>query len=160
MLSEIRSDDRREELNRFLTSTYVGSLATAGVDGVSVATIWFVSKDGILYFKSRTASGHSHHAKTNPSCMIAAYAHNSNYNDKYGVQIKGDVERVLELNEMGLVTELYESSFAGSSKKLPSLEELCSADVASTFYKFTCRAFKITDETSDGNRTMNEYRDI
>lgn len=160
MLSEIRSDDRREELRRFLASTYVGSLATACVDDVSVATIWFVFNDGVLYFKSRTESGHSYHAKANPNCMIAVYAHKSNYTDKYGVQMRGSVERVLEMHEMDLVTRLYESSFSGSSKKLPSLEQLCSADIASTFYKFTIRAFKITDETSEGNRTTNEYRDF
>lgn len=160
MLSEIRSDDRREELSRFLASSYVGSLATADVNGASVATIWFVFKDGILYFKSRTASHHSLQTTANPSCMIAAYAHSSNYDEKYGVQIKGEARRVLELSEMDLVTKMYESSFAGSSKKLPSLEELCSTNIASTFYKFAISAFKITDETSAGNRTMADYIDF
>jgi len=149
-----RNDDRVRELMWFLGVIDKASLATT--DGImpAIATIFVVHDQADVFFKSRTASHHSKNVQESPRAALAAYLEGSSYDAKFGAQLVGTVSRIRDVPMMQRCVDLYAARFAGSAAKLPSLEELCSDEVASTFYRFRIEAFKIVDEDKVQNRTM------
>ena len=155
-----RQEDRSEELLDFLSQTTTGSLATAGEQTADVCTFYFARIGSNLIFKSRTTSQHSINISKNNRVHVVVHDPSSNYQSKYGVQLQGTVERILDVSFMEQAVLEYDRIFTGAAKKLPSVEELCSPDVSSTFYSFRIKSFKITDETPDKNRTILDFRDL
>lgn len=155
-----KDTDRQLELYKFLGDHFVGSLASSSEDGVELATIFFVNSKCELYFKSRTESAHSRNLKVSNKVAFSAYSHLSNYKVKYGVQAKGFVDRILDQKLMSDVVNSYGAAFEGSGAKLPSISELCSQSISSTFYRLTLTEFKIVDEGGPENRTMLSYEKI
>lgn len=153
----MRQADRKKELLEFLDGHSIGNLATHDGTQVNLATIFFAHESGVLFFKSRTASRHSQQAETHAHAAISVYAHDSTYNGKYGVQLKGTVDRIVQPDLMAKAVALYSNKFQGAGDKLPSLQELCGPEIASTFYQFSIAEFKIIDEGKERNRTMSNY---
>lgn len=153
----IRSVNRTQELWQFLAQHHVASL-TGSLPEACV--IFYIVMDGRLVFKSRTASNHSQAFANNAKAGLTVYYHQSEYDAKYGVQLKGAVRRIVDIQEMRQATMLYDQRFAGAAAKLPSMEELVAPECSSTFYYFEPSAFKIIDESPAANRTMSEYADI
>jgi len=155
-----RYEDRSVELIDFLSKHDTGCLATSDGANPFAAVAFFVYEFGNLVFKSRTASGHSTHLRSNVNASFAVYNHGSTYDAKYGAQLLGTASRIREPRLMQRAVELYGERFAGSAAKLPSIEELCSDGIASTFYHFAIARFKIIDEDKTCNRTMLAYEDF
>lgn len=148
------------ELENFLTEHYVGSISTSRNNTPDIAIIFFVYIDQKLYFKSRVMSHHSENIVDQPLSAFACYSHDSDYSKKYGIQAHGKIQRVLDEALMKHIVSLYSEKFPGSWAKLPSMRNLCSQDISSTFYEFDIHSFKIIDEWWDGNHTMLEYLNI
>lgn len=136
-----------KEIIRFLNDNVVGVLATISPDGIpQAATVFFVTDDqGGLVFKSRSASDHMVSLKRNPAAALAVYDHNSNYKDKAGVQLRGTVSPINEIEEMRTYVEKYGSTFAGSLEKFDPVETLVSTDASSTLFRFQIISYKFTD---------------
>ena len=152
--------DRKTECKYFLENSYVGILATCDVKHSSYASNIFIVFNGEkLIFKSRTESLHSLYASDiERSVGFAIYSHDSNYMQKYGVQLTGKIKRILSPEEMEKAVELYDMKFTGARSKLPAdLSLLCANNIKSTFYYLEIDKFKIIDEGFEGNRTMLEY---
>lgn len=154
--------NKNNELLTFLDNQFIGNLATSDGDSLNLVTIFYVRYNKCLFFKSRTTSVHSLHVEKNKKIVFTAYSHDSNYSDKYGVQIKGSATRITDHETMKMAVNLYSERFDGAGAKLPSIEELCSPEIKSTFYKLEIDSFKIIDEekTRGIDRTMSGYETI
>jgi len=159
ILDAFRNDNRKKELNKFLSSMNIGNLSSSGQGIAELAIIFYVFDGTNIYFKSRTTSNHSNNLKTNEKASFTAYFQNSNYKTKYGAQLRGRVKQILNEELMQKVVKLYGETFDGSTAKLPSIKELCSSEIQSTFYQFSIDQFKIVDENQEQNRTMLKYEE-
>ena len=146
---DIRNENRKQEVCNFLPNMYTANLASTNKDNVDLAIIFYVFDGENIYFKSRTTSAHSTNFNNNNNSSLNVYFEDSNHKSKYGIQLKGKVNQIFDENIMKKVVDLYEKNFEGSSLKLPSIKELCSKDINSTFYQFTINKFKIVDENSN-----------
>jgi len=155
-----RDDNRSVELTKFLSHQNTGCLATTDGTDAFTAIIFFVYDDGRLFFKSHTTSNHSTHLCSNTKASFGVYLETSTYEAKYGAQLLGKATRVRDAKTMQLVVQLYSDRFSGSAAKLPSIQELCSENIASTFYQFTIEKFKIIDEDKvhAHKHTMLDYK--
>jgi uncharacterized protein YhbP (UPF0306 family) len=152
------TDSRSGEALAFIDERFIGTLASVGDGSPAAATIFYVrGAHTVLYFKSRTASTHSRNLLGSDHAAMTIYDHGATYARKHGIQLRGHVRRVVALDEMANVVELYSAAFEGSGSKLPSLEVLVSDTVASTFYAFDMADYKITLETPEENATMLEF---
>jgi len=147
----------KQEVEDFLNKHFVGSLSSSMNNIPDIAIIFFVYIDWRICFKSRTTSKHSLNIKSNNTVAFSCYSHSSNYSDKYGIQIHGQVSRIRDEIFMKDTVSLYEEKFPWSGKKLPEIKILCSDDINSTFYQLEIWSFKIVDEWPHGNNTMTEY---
>ena len=156
----VRHENRSVELTEFLSHEDTGCLGTTdGIDAFT-AIVFYVYENGRLYFKSRTGSNHSTHLRSHPQASFAVFLKSSTYDSKYGAQLLGRARRIQETDTMQRVVKLYGECFAGATAKLPSIKELCSDEIASTFYQFEIEKFKIIDEDGTRNRTMLNYEDF
>jgi len=155
-----RDDNRRVELASFLAFEFIASMATLGKGMANLNTVFYIHNNFELYFKSKTTSGHSNNLKNTQKVSFAIHANDSSYKAKYGVQLIGLVSRITNEPTMTKVVDIYSKKFEGAGAKLPSIKELCSDEIKSTFYKFVIEEFKIVDEDSIENRTMLEYEKI
>jgi nitroimidazol reductase NimA-like FMN-containing flavoprotein (pyridoxamine 5'-phosphate oxidase superfamily) len=135
----------------------IGALASTGVDGPGVCTVFYVwLRDDRFAFKSRRASHHMVNLANDPRTALAVYDHESNYHAKRGVQLAGTVREIPAVEEMTDVVGAYCERFPGAEKKLGRPETLIGASVGSTFFVVEVATFRLVDEGPDGNATMLE----
>lgn len=93
----------------------------------------------------------------NPRSSLVIYSHASTYESKVGVQIKGRVREASDSGEMTAIVESYSARFEGSGKKLPNIATLLDSTTESTFFVFDADSYRLIDESSDGNWTMDRF---
>jgi uncharacterized protein YhbP (UPF0306 family) len=142
----------------FLTSHNIGVLATVDTDGGPQAcTIFYVADiDHSLIFKSRSGSNHIQSIRRDRRAALVVYCHDSTYNLKSGLQLKGEVVRVREADELRIAVDLYSTQFKGAREKFAEIEHLASPEAESTLYRFIPSAYKLTDGLT--KRTDSHYK--
>lgn len=113
-------------------------------------TCWYVYVDGKIYWKSRTQSEHSLAFSQEPKASLCIYDHNAQYPDnKTGLQILGEVHKVIDRGEMQKVLEKMQESFGDEVINKNNIEDLLDSNTKSTFYKFTPKKFKLVCKDFD-----------
>ena len=158
-LDVFRHENRSIELAKFLSREDIGCLGTTDGADPFIAIVFYVYDNGRLFFKSRTISGHATHLVDHATASFAIFLKSSTPDAKYGAQLIGRAACVRDTQTMKSVVELHCGRFARPIGKLPSIQELCSDKIASTFYQFDILKFKIIDEDKVRNRTMLQYED-
>lgn len=149
----------KDSMFAVIDSNFVMSIATIQEKLPAICTVFYVtSGDGVLYFKSSTKSGHSLAIKDDPNVAVSIYDPKSNYSSTAGVQLLGQVERVMDLSEMTKAVGLYTKAFVGSDKKLEAIPNLITEYVTSTLYKFIIAKVKVRDSGKD--ISLKEYSEV
>lgn len=143
--------DQKEILKDVLDSNFIMTLGTIVDKRPHLVTVFYVtSNHKVLYFKSRTESEHSLAFAKNPQAAASVYLPGSNYTQrKAGIQTRGKVERVRDIQEMAKAVALYAKAFKGSKKKFEALPDLVSEFVKSTMYKYTLEEVKVMDSAKE-----------
>jgi nitroimidazol reductase NimA-like FMN-containing flavoprotein (pyridoxamine 5'-phosphate oxidase superfamily) len=144
-LDKIKSFSKDFLENRFMA--VVGSV----FEGESRTFIcWYVYLNNNIYWKSRTSSEHSQAFAKNKECSLCVYDHQSQYPDnKTGIQVLGEVEKVTDLQEMEILLKKMESQFGGKSVSKNKIEDLLDPNTSSTFYRFSPKKFKLVCKSFD-----------
>ncbi len=160
IIKTFRNEDRKIEIRDFLQNHFIASLASQGTDIPEIAIVFYVFNGDAIYFKSRTTSSHSKNISNFNSVSLSIYSHESNYETKYGVQINGIASIIKNTNIMKDAVDLYCAKFKGASDKLPTIDDLCSKAIQSTFYQIKVTKFKIIDEDKSTNNTMLNFENF
>lgn len=135
-------------IRKFIAHRHIAVLGGIADSQPIVCSVFYVvGSNGEIYFKSRTDSMHSRAFMDNPRAGLAIYDHESNYDDKTGVQLIGLVSRVTEQVEMQSVVKLYSAMFGESAAKKLHIEELLSKNTKSTMFRFdVCKVKLVSHE--------------
>jgi nitroimidazol reductase NimA-like FMN-containing flavoprotein (pyridoxamine 5'-phosphate oxidase superfamily) len=162
MLESAMTDSGGMQIESRLVSVIRGgtiaALASSASDGPLVCAIFYILLGGPRFaFKSRRGSEHMRSLSKNPRSSLVIYSHASTYESKVGVQIKGRVREASDSGEMTAIVESYSARFEGSGKKLPNIATLLDSTTESTFFVFDADSYRLIDESSDGNWTMDRF---
>ena len=89
------------------------------------------------------------------AAAISAYGHSSSYKSKNGIQLKGTIKEIPDIDEMKEAIDLYSTTFPGAGEKFLSAEEHVLPSCSSTLFKFVPVSYKLLDP--DADRSDLEY---
>jgi len=118
---------------------------------LQICTVFYVfdGQKPALIFKSRTQSEHSVALAKHPNAAMAVYSHDSGYELKAGIQMRGNVSRVSNFEEMTRYVDQYSARLAGSREHFDTIPSLLADDTPATLYQFTIEQYKFTDVWAD-----------
>lgn len=131
----------------FLRRLDVAVLASLDVDGQLIcAPIHYAMDDSNnLIFKSRATSAHVRGFSRFSQAAVCMYRHDSSFNCKAGLQLKGEIHRITSEADMHRAVEIYSLRFIGARAKFDPILTLISDDAPSTLFRFIPNFYKMTD---------------
>jgi len=134
----------------FIRANKIGVIAVKNEEwGISATTVFYaVESEHSLLIKSHTTSNHGRDMQLNPRGCFVIYDGNSIYTNKSGIQLRCEVERITDYNEMISAVAAYSKNFIGAGKRFASIEELILVDAKSTLFRLKIISGKML--TPDG----------
>lgn len=143
----------------FIANRFMAVVACVSDGKPRAFTCWYGIYNGALYWKSRTESIHSKAFAVLPDAAICIYDHGAGYpDDKTGVQLIGEVVKVVDREEMERVVNVFAKRFGEKVLQKNNLDDLCKENTNSTFYKFTPNKIKLVSKHLSVH--MDEYEDF
>lgn len=150
--------DPMEEAIAFVRDRHVATLASVDPEGNPLAaTIFYVINENYeLIFKSRRASEHMIALFKNRRAALTIYDHYSNYHLKSGIQIRGRLLEITDVESMRNEIERYSLRFSGSGEKFGNASEHIDPLCISTLFKIVPSEYKLL--LGDSGRSDMDYR--
>ena len=140
----------KKDFQEFVNANNIGVIAVdSGEWNVQATTVFYaVESEVSLLIKSHTASNHGRDMQLNPKVVLVIYDCESIYTNKSGVQLRCEVEKITDYDEMVNAVAVYSKSFPGAEQRFAPIEELISEDVKSTLFRLKIVSGKML--TPDG----------
>jgi uncharacterized protein YhbP (UPF0306 family) len=136
---------RAARIDELLQSQRLLALGTVGPEGPSVCTVFFVSLEGALYFRSSRKTHHVAEAGNGKAAAAAIWDSTSTPSRRLGIQLDARLERLTDRRELARVVVAYSRAFHSAEGTTEDVDALLQDSATSVFYALRDILYKLHD---------------